>query len=345
MTTPSATLPSVLDEFADPTLRARLEEGLAAVEARLGEVAHRDDPVIGPPVAHLLKAGGKRMRPLLTLLAAELADGATPAVIDAAAAVELTHLASLYHDDVMDQAALRRGVAAAHLEFTPTIAILAGDWLFAQASTLVAGLGPEAVRIQAGTFARLCEGQIRETTGPGPTDDPIAHHLLVIEGKTACLITSAAHLGALLAGASPATVDAVVAYAHNVGVAFQLADDIIDLTATPDVTGKAAGTDLRERVPTMPLLLLEAQAKRDQARGLTASDAIVLTRDIAGNLDDDATLASVLSRLTASPALQEAREIARRWSADAIAALAPLPPTPAQQALETFAHHTISRLS
>ena len=218
------------------------------------------DPLADDASRHLVNAGGKRLRPLLTLLAAELGDGSRLEVIDAAVVVELTHLATLYHDDVMDSAPLRRGAPAAHEVWGNSVAILTGDLLFARASATVAGLGPEAVRIQAATFERLCLGQLHETVGPRPDDDHVAHYLQVLADKTASLIATSARFGAMFSGCRPDVVSIVSAFGEKIGVAFQLADDVIDLTSDGETTGKTPGTDLRERVPTMPALLLRARA-------------------------------------------------------------------------------------
>ncbi|MDR0595027.1 MAG: polyprenyl synthetase family protein, partial [Bifidobacteriaceae bacterium] len=240
-----------------PSLAADVEAGLAAVEAKLAAAVSSPDQLVADASAHLLRSGGKRLRPLLVLLAAQLGRGVNDQVVDAAVVVELTHLASLYHDDVMDDAPLRRGAPSAHQVYGPSLAILTGDLLFAKASQIVAGLGPEMVRLQAETFERLCLGQIHETAGPGASDDPIAFHLQVLADKTGALIAASAHFGALLGGAAPAAAAAVVAYGEAAGVAFQLADDLLDLTAPSAVSGKTPGTDLREGVPTMPVLLVQ----------------------------------------------------------------------------------------
>ncbi|MDR3359881.1 MAG: polyprenyl synthetase family protein, partial [Bifidobacteriaceae bacterium] len=279
--------------LADPALEASVARGMAAVAERLEGAVASDEPWVEGAAAHLLRAGGKRLRPLLTLLAAHLGDGVNPAVVDGAAVVELTHLASLYHDDVMDDAPMRRGSPSAHEVYGPTVAILTGDLLFARASQIVSGLGPEIVRLQAETFERLCLGQIHETTGPGPGDDPVAFHLGVLADKTGALIATSARFGAMLGGAPPAAAQAAAAYAEAVGVAFQLADDIIDLTSPASVTGKTPGTDLREGVPTMPQLLVEAAARRDLAAGRTDSADVALAEAIGGDLSSDAALAEV----------------------------------------------------
>ncbi|MDR1119275.1 MAG: polyprenyl synthetase family protein, partial [Bifidobacteriaceae bacterium] len=253
--------------MADPSLEAAVAQGMAQVEARLGQAVASKEPWVEAASAHLLRAGGKRLRPLLTLLASHLGAGVNPRVVDAAAVVELTHLASLYHDDVMDAAPLRRGLPSAHEVYGPTVAILTGDLLFAKASQIVAGLGADIVRRQAETFERLCLGQIHETTGPSPDEDPVEFHLGVLAEKTGALIATSARFGATLGGAPAPAVEAVTSFAAAVGVAFQLADDIIDLTSPAAVTGKTPGTDLREGVPTMPQLLVQTAAARDRAEG------------------------------------------------------------------------------
>jgi heptaprenyl diphosphate synthase len=315
------------------------------VEQRLQAVVAGADPFVTGAAKHLLEAGGKRLRPLLTVLTAHLGSGVSDAVVDAAAVVELTHLASLYHDDVMDSAPLRRGQPAAHQVYGPTVAILTGDLLFARASALVADLGPEAVRIQALTFERLCLGQIQETTGPAAGQDPVAHHLQVLAGKTGALIATSAHFGAQLAGCPAPVVQALVAYGEAAGVAFQLADDIIDLASQAAVTGKTPGTDLRERVPTMPVLLVQRAAAADQAAGLAGGPNIDLARALAGDLSDDAVLAQVVERLVAHPAMEAAREVARSWAAKAVGELGPVPDGPVKAALASIADLFVQRLA
>ena len=251
--------------LADADLGERLSARLEIVEERLRDAVTNVDPLADDASRHLVNAGGKRLRPLLTLLAAELGDGSRLEVIDAAVVVELTHLATLYHDDVMDSAPLRRGAPAAHEVWGNSVAILTGDLLFARASATVAGLGPEAVRIQAATFERLCLGQLHETVGPRPDEDHVAHYLQVLADKTASLIATSARFGAMFAGCRPEVVAIVSAFGEKIGVAFQLADDVIDLTSDGATTGKTPGTDLRERVPTMPALLLRARAASPDA--------------------------------------------------------------------------------
>jgi heptaprenyl diphosphate synthase len=185
-------------------------------------------------------------------------------VVEAAVVVELTHLATLYHDDVMDEADVRRGAQSANARWTNTVAILTGDFLFARRSDVVAGLGPEAVRIQARTFARLVEGQIAETAGPADGEDPVEHHLQVVADKTGSLIATSARLGAMLAGAPAADVETAARFGEVIGTAFQLSDDLIDVLSDADDTGKTPGTDLREGIRTLPVLLALAM---DDAAG------------------------------------------------------------------------------
>ncbi|MES1171055.1 MAG: polyprenyl synthetase family protein, partial [Actinomycetota bacterium] len=161
-----------------------LQSRLALVEERLRDAVSQSDRLADATSRHLVNAGGKRLRPALALLTAHLGDASRPEVVDAAVVVELTHLATLYHDDVMDSAPTRRGAPAAHEVWGNSVAILTGDLLFARASSVVAGLGPQAVRIQAETFERLCLGQLHETVGPSDDDDPVEFYLQVLADKT-----------------------------------------------------------------------------------------------------------------------------------------------------------------
>jgi heptaprenyl diphosphate synthase len=243
--------------------------------------------------------------------------------------VELTHLASLYHDDVMDEAELRRGADSANARWDNHVAILTGDFLFARSSELTAQLGPEAVHIQAQTFARLVEGQIMETQAPLPGDDPVAHHLDVIAGKTGILIATSARYGAMFGGASAEVTEALTTYGDIVGSAFQISDDILDIASDGDVSGKTPGTDLKEGVPTLPVLLVRRAARPEDARLVE-----LLDRDLAASEDD---LAECLALLRANPAMDQARAYVREQAAQAKAKLAPVPAGPVRDALESFA--------
>lgn len=327
--------------LADPALSARLTDRLALVEERLRDSVTHADQLADDASRHLVNAGGKRLRPLLTLLTAELGDGARREVVDAATVVELTHLATLYHDDVMDSAPLRRGAPSAHEVWGNSVAILTGDLLFARASATVAGLGPDAVRIQAATFERLCLGQLHETVGPRPDEDPVAHYLQVLADKTASLVATSARFGAMFAGCRPDVVRTVTAFGEKIGVAFQLADDVIDLTSDGAVTGKTPGTDLRERVPTMPALLLRARAAAPDA----SPDDAALVAQLDADLSGDDALAAAVAALRAHPVVEETRTRAVALAHEAVAELAPLPDGAVKDALVAFADALVDRAS
>ncbi len=314
----------ILDEDLAKRLRARMDE----VESALHDHVRSEADFVTTAARHLMDAGGKRFRPLLCFLAAEAGEGAGPAVLDAACVVELTHLASLYHDDVMDEAALRRGSDSANARWDNHVAILTGDWLFSKSSELTAGLGPDAVRIQAETFSRLVEGQILETLGAGEDEDPLAHYLRVVAGKTGSLIATSARYGAMFGGASSEVVEALTAYGEKVGVAFQLSDDILDIASESEESGKTPGTDLREGVATLPVLYALRSADDADAR---------LRELLSGDLTEDATHAEALALLRAHPAMAEARAYVAGLAAEAKALLSAVPTGPVRDALEAFA--------
>ena len=248
--------------------------------------------------------------------------------------VELTHLATLYHDDVMDEAPLRRGAASANARWDNTVAILTGDFLFARASDLLADLGPEAVRIQARTFERLCTGQIRETVGPGEGEDPIAHHVSVLADKTGSLIATAGRFGAMMSGADEEVIETMAAFGERIGVAFQLADDLVDIGSERAQSGKTPGTDLREGVATLAVLYARTSTDPADAR------LIELT---SGPIHDDAEHAEALGLLRAHPAMGRARDEAHRWADEARSTLAPLPGGPSRDALEMLCDYVVER--
>ena len=253
MTLPSST-PSLGLVLPDAVLEGEIRDGLRLVEDLLRESVKSDYPFVTETARHLVDAGGKRFRPLLVLLAARFGDSSAPGILPAAAVVELTHLATLYHDDVMDEALQRRGVPSANARWDNTVAILTGDFLFARASDVLADLGPEAVRIQARTFERLVVGQIRETVGPAEGADPVEHYLSVVADKTGSLIATSGRFGAMLSGADPDVVETLTHYGERIGVAFQLSDDLLDVSSEAAESGKTPGTDLREGVATLPVL-------------------------------------------------------------------------------------------
>ena len=319
--------------ITDTALADRLRERMGLVEAALFEHASSRAPYVTEAARHLLAAGGKRFRPLLVLLAAEA--GPRPAaaeVLSAACVVEITHVGSLYHDDVMDEADLRRGDDSANARYDNLVAILTGDWLFAKSSELTSQLGPEAVRIQAETFTRLVEGQILETVKPGPGDDALAHHLEVVAGKTGSLIATSAHYGALFSGAEPEVVQALTAYGELVGTAFQLSDDILDIASESQESGKTPGTDLKEGVPTLPVLL--ALASTDPADKRLRELLDPERTDLAA---DSVLHAEALDLLRKHPAMGQAREYVIARAQEAKQHLEALSAGSVRDALEAFA--------
>jgi heptaprenyl diphosphate synthase len=324
--------------FADEALESRVRAGLETVEQALRDATQSEAPFVTAAAQHVMVAGGKRFRPLLVLLAAEFGPAATDDdVVKAAVVVELTHVATLHHDDVMDEAALRRGSSTANARWDNSVAILSGDWLFARASDLVAGLGPEAVRIQARTFGRLVEGQIRETLGVGEGQDPLKHYLSVVADKTGSLIATSALFGARYAGASEEIQESLRAFGEEIGVAFQLADDILDIASESDQSGKTPGTDLREGVPTLPVLIFRAQADTSDP-----TDARLLEL-LDSDLSDDARLAETLDLLRAHPSFGQAEDDVRRRAADARKLLADLPEGAARDALDSLCDLVVTR--
>jgi heptaprenyl diphosphate synthase len=321
----------------DPALEAEIRAGIDAVEGLLRDAVKSDYPFVTETSRHLVEAGGKRFRPLLVLLAAQFGDPAAPGVLPAAVVVELTHLATLYHDDVMDEALVRRGTISANARWSNTVAILTGDFLFSRASDLLADLGPEAVRIQARTFERLVQGQIRETTGPDEGVDPLEYYFQVVADKTGSLIATSARFGAMFSGAPEPVAEVMIRYGERIGVAFQLSDDLLDVTSDVVAFGKTPGTDLREGIITLPVL--HALRTADAA---DAADARLLEL-LAGDLTDDGRHGETLALLRAHPAIQAARADLDRWAADAAETLRPLPDVPARRALEALCDFVVDR--
>jgi len=321
--------------FTDEALEARVQAGIDEIETQLAAAVDSPDAFVAEAAAHLLNAGGKRFRPLLVMLAAEFGDQANPDVPRSAVVVELTHLATLYHDDVMDEASMRRGAPSANSRWSNSVAILVGDYLFAQASDLVSDLGPECVRIQARTFSRLVQGQIRETLGPGEGDDHLEHYLSVVADKTGSLIATAARLGAKMAGASVDVEETLTEFGERIGAAFQLSDDIIDIASETGDSGKTPGTDLREGVPTLPTLiaLRSTDAGGERLRSLLAKP-----------LTDDDELAEAITLLRVHPAMDEARAYVRAETDAAQALLAKLPDNTAREALQALCTTVATRL-
>ena len=327
-------LPSQLRRFADRELLGALESDLEKIESKLTALTEHVNPVLQDAARHLLEAGGKRVRPVLVLLAARLGNGVSDSVLDAAAAVELTHLATLYHDDVMDDAPTRRGVPTAQHVYGNSRAILIGDLLLARASQVSVSLGIEAISLQAHTFERLCVGQLNESIVPSE-EQAIEHYIQVLADKTGSLIAASVELGAMIANAPVEYAAALAEFGEKIGVAFQLIDDVIDISAEGP-SGKTPGTDLRAGVPTMPVLLLRKAAASDPT-------AAALVARIDGDLSDDAELAAVVKALREHPVATAAYDEAVRWGNEAIAALAVLPDSSTKRALMHFAEKVIER--
>lgn len=331
-----STLPGVPD--IDEDLATSIVERLGAIELRLRESVSSSDDMMRWTARHLMDAGGKRVRPMLVLLAASLGDVDAEGVLDAAVLVELTHLASLYHDDVMDSAPTRRGTDSAHSLWGNNVAILTGDFLFARASGLSSRIGTEAVRRHSETFERLCLGQLHETVGPTEGEDPFAHYISVLSDKTASLLALAGGLGASLSGAPQGSADVMRRYGEKIGVAFQLADDVLDLESDAVTSGKTPGIDLREGVPTMPTLLVRRRA---------AEQHDPASRDIVARLDGDLSSAEALDELVellrADPALEETRQLAAATADEAVAILHELPAGQVRDALIGFTTTLVRR--
>ena len=320
----------------DPELESRLRSRMQEVEIALEDAIQSEAAFVTGAARHLMHAGGKRFRPLLVLLAAETGNPDADGVVTSACVVELTHLASLYHDDVMDEAVLRRGAESANARWDNHVAILTGDFLFSKSSELTAELGADAVKIQAQTFTRLVEGQILETLGPGEDEDPLEHYLRVVAGKTGSLIATSARYGARFAGASLEAEEALTAYGERIGSAFQLSDDIIDITSDSDESGKTPGTDLREGVPTLPVLIAKRSTDPADAR---------LLELLGSDLSDDAMHGEALDLLRKHPAMDEARAYVLDRSREARELLKVLPEGSARDALDAFAELIATRTS
>jgi len=331
--TPASTIGPWLPEGA---LGASLADGLVRVESALAAAVGSEHPFVREAAGHLMSAGGKRFRPMLALLAAQLGDPTAPEVTRAAVVCELTHLATLYHDDVMDEAAVRRGAPSANSRWTNSIAILTGDLLFARASDLLADLGPDAVRIQAQTFERLVTGQIKETVGAQPGEDPIDHYLGVLADKTGSLVATSARFGARFAGVGASLVEALTAFGEEVGVAFQISDDLLDIVSQGGASGKSPGTDLREGIATLPALFALAGDDPDEAR---------LRELVAAPISDDADHAEALALLRSSRSLARANEVLAEYADRARARLDGVPAGDVRDALSALCDYVVTRTS
>jgi heptaprenyl diphosphate synthase len=317
-----------------PALEAELNEGMAKVESLLLSHIQGDYPLVEETSRHLVAAGGKRLRPLLTLLASQYGDKNKFGIIESAVVCELTHVATLYHDDVMDEARLRRGVESANSRWGNTVAILTGDYLFAKVSALLADIGPEAVRLQASTFERLVIGQIMETQGPQNGEDPLEHYLQVVADKTGSLIAASARFGAMVSGAPADIKETLTVFGEKIGIAFQLADDVIDIASESHQSGKTPGTDLREGVPTLVTLNVMKSTRTEDRE---------LIELLKAPIKDEAVVSQVLATLRTHQALQESRDQLQQIARDARIALGPLPVNDVTGALFSLCDAIIDR--
>ena len=313
-------------DFPDSALEAEVRDYLGRVEESLAATAHPDDELLTEASRHSIAAGGKRFRAMLVLLAAQFGDPEDPRVIEAAVAIELTHLATLFHDDVMDEALVRRGHPSVNSRWSNSVAILTGDFLFAQASQILAGLGPDAVRIQAETFSRLVTGQMAETIGPRPGQDPLDFYMYVITEKTGSLIATAGRFGALFSGAPAEVADQIAAACEQIGVAWQLSDDVIDIASDSSQSGKTPGTDLRQGVRTLPVLYAL------RSTGQSPADARLRSLLDEADLTDEALLAEALTLLRGHHAMKESRADVLNWLHEARVSISALPDGPARAA-------------
>ncbi|MDO5098987.1 MAG: polyprenyl synthetase family protein [Corynebacterium sp.] len=322
-------------DLGDEALNDQVLSGMSRVETLLRDELSKSADFLSEKVMHLTAAGGKRFRPMFALLASNY--GPNPMcddVIKAAVIIEMTHLATLYHDDVMDEAEMRRGVPSANARWDNSVAILAGDILLAHASRIMSELGVETVAHFADTFGELVTGQMRETIGPGETD-PITHYMKVIDEKTGVLIASAGYLGSMHSGATEEIRTALRDFGAAIGMVFQIVDDIIDIFSESTDSGKTPGTDLREGVFTLPVLyaLQEDSSVGERLRAI-----------LTGPLDDDAIVAEVLDLLAQSTGRDKALADVRHYLSIAEASLAKLPENPTTQALRALAQFTVARV-
>ncbi|CAB4897929.1 unannotated protein [freshwater metagenome] len=326
-----------MNQIGIPNLDKKLEDSLVADMLRVEELMRShikgDYPLVVETSRHLVEAGGKRLRPLLTLIAAQFGDPSNYDIIKAAVCCELTHLATLYHDDVMDDAVLRRGVISANKKWDNAVAILTGDYLFSKVSDMLADIGPEAVKLQAKTFERLVIGQIKETQGKSEGLSQIDHYMKVVADKTGSLIATSARFGALLSGATPEVVEVLTKFGEKIGVAFQVADDLLDVASSQTASGKTPGTDLKEGIPTLVTLYVIAANE--------PSDKDLISK-LSGPISDE-DLPKVILQLRNHKALKQVQEYLTKVANDANGLLVDLPEGPAKQALVNLTFALVNR--
>jgi heptaprenyl diphosphate synthase len=317
----------------DPALEERIGIGLDQVESELEKAVLSDTPFVSEAASHLLAAGGKRFRPMLVLLAGHFGDPADPRLVHSGVALELTHLATLYHDDVIDEADHRRGIESVNARWGNTVAILSGDYLFARASELSAELGTEVSQLLARTIATLCDGQIREVQAAGRLDQSVGEYMEIIRRKTAALIATSCRMGAMMSDADPGLYDALDAFGEALGMAFQLSDDIMDVSATEDDLGKEPGVDLREGVYTLAVLYaLHNGRHADELRTL-----------LSDGPPDGERLSRALDIVRSDGTLEGAREAVTREVGQAVSLARTFPEGAAREALVHLATFLATR--
>jgi heptaprenyl diphosphate synthase len=238
----------------DPVLEEELRSRLNAIEAALEVAVRSETDFVADAATYLVQAGGKRFRPMLVLLSGYFGDPTDPRLLRGAVAIEIVHLATLYHDDVIDEAESRRGRPSVNARWDNTVAILTGDYLFARASEISADLGTDVSKLLARTIATLCDGQIREVDATGRPEQSEDDYMEIIRRKTAALIATSCRLGGMLSGAPIEVVERLDALGMSLGMAFQLSDDIMDVISSEAELRKQPGQDLREGVYTLPVL-------------------------------------------------------------------------------------------
>lgn len=306
---------------------------LLRVEKKLAESALSGDGYLTEIASHLIRAGGKRVRPGFCIAAAatglERSNAAHADVIAAAVSVELVHLGSLYHDDVMDDAITRRTVASVNAKWGNLKAILAGDFLLARASEIAAGLGVEVAGLLAATIARLCEGQVLELQYTYNADRTEDAYLRSIDGKTAALLASSCRIGGIVAGVGADHLEALTTFGRSYGMAFQIVDDVLDLVSTDEALGKPAGHDVVEGVYTLPVIRALAGPDGPELRSLLDDQMNEMSRLRAVNL------------VRSGGWIDQAIGEARRQSAIAVDALSSLPDSPGVVGLSAAADHLV----
>jgi len=331
---------------ASPLLRLPvLQADLARVEDALTASVISEDPFLTEVASHLIRAGGKRVRPAFAVTSAASAStvmSPAPAdVIMGAVSVELVHLGSLYHDDVMDDATTRRTVESVNARWGNLKAILAGDYLLAKASEIAASLGTEVAGLLASTIARLCEGQILELQHAFNLQRSEEAYFASIDGKTASLLATSCRIGGIVADLPREQIEAVTTFGNSFGMAFQIVDDLLDVTSTDEELGKPAGHDLIEGTYTLPVIrtLAEGGALADQLQELLLQ--LTPANGSLEPVDNPAAIAEARALLRSSPGVQSSLETARNYIDGGLRALAPFTGTEAINALEAAGEHLL----